>query len=91
MTSVAVHTFVIEPIWNTESGVASTCVDVLSTPAAASMISPSFSTAIAAPGTLVLGDGRAKWAAMNGAMSSRVRIPSQYVVQCQDLCAIGQS
>ena len=46
-------------------GVTSTRVDVLSTPAAASMISPSFRTATAAPGTLCSATSSAKRAEMN--------------------------
>ena len=44
MTSVAVQTFVIEPIWNSESVVASTPVSRLSVPEAAAATSPSRST-----------------------------------------------
>ena len=40
MTSVAVQVLVIEPIWKTESVVASTPVAWLSTPAAKSKTSP---------------------------------------------------
>src|SRR5882757_487290 len=53
MTSVAVHTLVIDPTWNTESGVAATPVALLSTPAAASTTSSPAATATAAPGTLL--------------------------------------
>jgi hypothetical protein len=52
MSSVAVHTLVIDPTWKTESTVASTPVAVLSTPAATSITWPPAETAIAAPGTL---------------------------------------
>ena len=41
ITSVAVHTLVIDPIWNSESGVASTPVRRLRTPYAVSATSPS--------------------------------------------------
>ena len=51
MTSEAVHSLVVDPIWKTESGVASTPVARLSSPVAASMISPSARTPSAAPGT----------------------------------------
>ena len=76
MTRVVVQTFVIEPIWKTESGVASTPVAVLSRPAAKSITSPSLSTAIAAPGTPRSATRRAKSVVRNEAMSSRVRMPS---------------
>ena len=54
MTSVLVQSLVIEPIWNTESGVASTPVALLRMPAASSTTSPSARTATAAPGTWYL-------------------------------------
>ena len=51
MTSVAVHTFVIEPIWKSESGVTSTPVALLSTPVPVVVIDPSDRIPSAAPGT----------------------------------------
>ena len=51
MTRVAVRTFVIEPIWKTESAVTSTPVAVLSTPAPTAEISPSRRIPSVAPGT----------------------------------------
>ena len=51
MTSVAVQTFVIEPIWNSDSGVTSTPVAVPRTPAAVSVITPSWRRPSVAPGT----------------------------------------
>ncbi len=51
MTSVAVQSLVIDPIWKTESAVAVTPVALLSTPAAPSTTSPSLRTAQAAAGT----------------------------------------
>lgn len=51
MISVAVITLVIDPIWKSESTVASTPVAVLSTPAAASVRASPAWTATAAPGT----------------------------------------
>jgi hypothetical protein len=51
MNAVAVYDFVIEPIWNSVSGVTSTPVSRLSTPAAAVLTSPLASTASDAPGT----------------------------------------
>ncbi len=51
MTSVLVHSLVIEPIWNTESAVASTPVPLCSNPAAPSTISSPWRTPQAAPGT----------------------------------------
>ena len=50
-TSVAVHTFVIEPIWNSESGVTSTPVALLRTPAPVAVMLPSFRIPRVAPGT----------------------------------------
>src|SRR5262245_9838746 len=52
MSIVVVQTLLIDPIWKTESGVASTRVALLSTPAATSTICPSRRMPIAAPGTL---------------------------------------
>ena len=53
MISVAVNTFVMEPIWNTASGVTGTCVSRLVTPAAAVATTRlPFNTASDAPGTL---------------------------------------
>lgn len=57
MTKVAVQVLVIEPIWNTESAVASTLVAWLSTPTAKANTSPLRNTPIAAPGTLYLAIG----------------------------------
>src|SRR6478752_1405078 len=51
MTTVAVQTFVIDPIWNSDSVVDSTPVSRLSTPDATVLISSSCSTASDAPGT----------------------------------------
>src|SRR6185437_4968901 len=51
MTTVVVQTFVIEPIWNSESVVASTRVSRLSSPEAAASTWPSRRTASDAPGT----------------------------------------
>ena len=51
MTRVLVQSLVIEPIWKTESGVASTPVARLRTPAASSTTSPPARTATAAAGT----------------------------------------
>ena len=50
-TSELVQSLVIDPIWNTESVVASTPVDMLNSPAAWSTTSPSASTPTAAAGT----------------------------------------
>src|SRR3954470_22943525 len=54
MTTVAVQTFVIEPIWNSESVVASTPVAMLRMPEAAVAIPSSVKTATDAPGTSCL-------------------------------------
>src|SRR4051794_16221956 len=51
ITNVAVQTLVIEPIWNSESGVASTPVRMFRTPYAASPISSPSRIARVAPGT----------------------------------------
>ena len=51
MTSVAVHTFVIEPIWKSESGVTSTPVALLSTPVPVVVIDPSEQDPERRPGT----------------------------------------
>ena len=48
---VAVYGLVIDPIWNTESGSASTPVPTLTTPLATAWTSPPVSTASDAPGT----------------------------------------
>src|SRR4051794_25003232 len=51
MTSVLVHSFVMDPIWKTESAGASTPGALLRPRAAPSTTSPSWSTAQAAAGT----------------------------------------
>src|SRR6185437_7197530 len=53
MIIVAVHGLVIDPIWNSESGVTGTPVAVLSTPVAASCCCPSAQMASVAPWTWV--------------------------------------
>src|SRR4051794_3462162 len=66
MASVDVHTFVMEPIWNTESVVAATPVARLSTPAACSITSAPTATAMAAA-------GRCSWPGWPGNVRSTSR------------------
>lgn len=72
---MVVHTFVIEPTWNSESAVASTPVALLSTPAAASITSPRHDTATAAPGTWYSASNVASLSSSHFWISLRVAIP----------------
>ena len=66
-----VHVLVMDPIWNTESVVASTPVAWLSTPAATSVTCPPAYTPIAAPGTLYLASRPLRFAESHSLTSSR--------------------
>ena len=71
LAEVAVHSLVIEPIWNSESVVASTPVPLCRSPAAWSTTSPSFRTATAAPGTSYFSISAGSCSAIHACTSDR--------------------
>ncbi|SCK56578.1 hypothetical protein H180DRAFT_05255 [Streptomyces sp. WMMB 322] len=75
MTSVLVHSFVTDPIWKTESVVASTPVALLSTPAAPSTSSSPLRTPQAAAGTSYMSSSAGSRSSIHAVTSRSSLVP----------------